>query len=95
MGRGILIVFSLRKFSSKMFFLDSESNTQWKRPTQGNYTMEMGLGTLPLPSQHSVAFLDIKIVNAPAVAFSEFPQTWTNACSSQCLHDPAALCSVH
>lgn len=41
----------------------------WKESTRGNYTMKIELGTLPLPSQGSVASLNIKIANVPAVVF--------------------------
>lgn len=38
--------------------------------------MKIELGTLPLPSQGSVAPLNMKIVNVPAVIFSTFPHLW-------------------
>lgn len=56
--------------------------------------MKIELGPLPLPSQGSVASLNIKIVNVPAVVFSMFPQVWTKVHLHMFLHVPATLCFV-
>lgn len=66
----------------------------WKESTQGNYTMKIELGMLPLPSQDSVASLNIKIVNVPAVVFSTFPQVWMDVHLHVYLRAPASPCFV-
>lgn len=80
--------------SSEILFLNSENNTLWKESTRGNYTMNIELSALPLPSQGSVAPLNVKIVNVPAVIFSAFPHLWMKVHLHVYLHAPATLCFV-